>query len=42
MPDSMRRFDNPSRGKLVAKPEHAEQPPLSHEDQEVDSKDLLH
>jgi len=39
--ESMRRFDA-ARGKPVAKPEAIEQPLLSHEKPEIDSKDRLH
>jgi integrase len=40
--DSMRRFDDPARGKPVAKVDQREQRPLGHEEPEADSKDRLH
>jgi hypothetical protein len=40
--DSMRRFDDPARGKPVANIDAIEQPPPGHEKQETDNKGLLH
>jgi integrase len=40
--DSMRRFDDPARGKAVAKIDTREHPPLGHDKTETDPEGLLH
>ena len=40
--ESMRRFDDPARGKPVANEDQVEQRPLSHDEPKTDNKDRLH